>query len=75
MAWGLTWWSSGQDSTLPRQGAWVQSLVREPDPTWHNKGSQAVTKTSAAKRINTKQKTVWHRLVSFIVVRREAQRG
>ena len=31
------------------------------------KGSQAVTKTSAAKRINTKQKTVWHRLVSFIV--------
>lgn len=26
---GLPWWSSGQDSALPRQGARVQSLVRE----------------------------------------------
>ena len=26
---GLPWWSSGKDSTLPLQGAWVQSLVGE----------------------------------------------
>ena len=26
---GLPWWSSGQDSALPMQGTWVQSLVRE----------------------------------------------
>ena len=26
---GLPWWSSGLDSMLPLQGAWVQSLVRE----------------------------------------------
>ena len=29
---GLPWCSSGQDSTLPIQGAQVQSLVRELDP-------------------------------------------
>ena len=27
--WGITWWSGGQGSALPLQGAWVQSLVRE----------------------------------------------
>ena len=26
---GLPWWSSGWDSVLPLQGAWVRSLVRE----------------------------------------------
>ena len=26
---GLPWWSSGEASVLPLQGAWVQSLVRE----------------------------------------------
>ena len=26
---GLPWWSSGEDSVLPRQGAWVCSLIRE----------------------------------------------
>ena len=26
----------GPDSTLPMQGAWVQSLVRELDPTCHD---------------------------------------
>ena len=26
---GLPWWSSGYDSTLPMQGAWVRSLVGE----------------------------------------------
>ena len=31
--WGLPWWRSGWDSTLPMPGAWVQSLVRELDPT------------------------------------------
>ena len=27
--WGFPWWSSGYDSVLPMQEAWVQSLVRE----------------------------------------------
>ena len=26
----LPWWSSGQDTVLPLQGAKVQSLIREP---------------------------------------------
>ena len=30
---GLRLWHSGEDSTLPMQGARVQSLVRELDPT------------------------------------------
>ena len=30
------WWSSGQDSVLLMQGAWVQSLVRELEPTCRN---------------------------------------
>ena len=30
---GLSWWSNGQDSTLPIQGAWLQSLTRELDAT------------------------------------------
>ena len=29
---GTSWWSSGQDSVLPLQGTWVQSLVRELRP-------------------------------------------
>ena len=33
---GLPWGSSGSDSVLPVQGAWVQPLVRELDPTWPN---------------------------------------
>ena len=33
---GLPWWSSGWDFTLPVQGAWVRSLVRELDPTYRN---------------------------------------
>ena len=33
----LPWWSSGQDSEFPTQEAWVQSLVRELDPTCRNK--------------------------------------
>ena len=32
---GFLWWSSGRDSVLPMQGTWVQSLVRELDPTCH----------------------------------------
>ena len=32
----LAWWSSGWDSVLPTQGFWVQSLVRELDPTCHS---------------------------------------
>ena len=30
---GLPWWHSDQDPTLPMQGAQVQSMVRELDPT------------------------------------------
>ena len=30
---GLPWWSSGLASTLPMQGAWAGSMVRELDPT------------------------------------------
>ena len=33
---GIPWWSSGWESALPMQGARVQSLVRELDPTWDN---------------------------------------
>ena len=33
---GLPWWSSGWDSTLPMQGAQVQSLIMELDPTCRN---------------------------------------
>ena len=34
---GLPWWSSGsQDYTLPVQGAWVWSLMRQLDPTYRN---------------------------------------
>ena len=32
----MPWWSSGQYSALPKQGAQVQSLVRGLDPTCHN---------------------------------------
>ena len=31
---GLPWWFRGKDSSLPMQGAQVQSLVRELDPIW-----------------------------------------
>ena len=34
--WGLPWWSSGYDSALPMQGAWVRFLARELDPTCLN---------------------------------------
>ena len=33
---GLSWWSSGWDPALPVQGAQVQSLVRELEPTCCN---------------------------------------
>ena len=33
---GLPWWSSGQDSAVPVQGAQILSLVRELDPMCHN---------------------------------------
>ncbi|XP_029088585.1 trans-Golgi network integral membrane protein 2 isoform X1 [Monodon monoceros] len=36
LIWGLPWWSSGQGSAPPMQGAWVRSLVRELDPTCRN---------------------------------------
>ena len=33
---GLPWWSSGWDFKLPMWEAWIQSLVREMDPTCGN---------------------------------------
>ena len=33
---GLPGWSCGYDFMLSMQGAWVQTLVRELDPTCHN---------------------------------------
>ena len=33
---GLPWWSSGSDSTLPRQRAQIQTLIWELDPIDHN---------------------------------------
>ena len=33
---GLSWWFSGYDLALPTQGAWVQSPVKELEPTHHN---------------------------------------
>ena len=33
---GLPWWSSGSDSVLSVQRVWVQSLVKELDPTCCN---------------------------------------
>ena len=33
---GLPWWSSGWDSALPMQGAWVRSLDKELDPVCSN---------------------------------------
>ena len=33
---GIPWQFSGSDSMLPIQGAWVQTLVGELDPTCHN---------------------------------------
>ena len=33
---GFPWWVTGSDSMLPMQGAQVQSLVRELDPTFRD---------------------------------------
>ena len=41
---GRPWWSGSEDSMFPMQGTWVQSLVRELDPTCH-KSLHAATKT------------------------------
>ena len=53
---------------LPVQGAQVQSLVRQPDPTCYNlKSSHAATKTWLSQ-INTKkitQKTKWQVTISL----------
>ena len=38
---GLPWWSSGHDSMVPLQRAWVQSLVRELDPTGHDEDQRS----------------------------------
>ena len=36
LPWGFPWWSSGYDSAVPTQGAWVRFLVGELDPTCSN---------------------------------------
>ena len=53
MAKGLPWWSSGLDSTLPIQGAWVQSLV--PGCT-KLRVPMLQLRFSAAKSINLQKK-------------------
>ena len=47
---GLPWWSSGLDSKLPVQGAWVRSLVRELHPACHRSLS-ATTKRSCLPQL------------------------
>ena len=54
---GISWWSSGWNSRLSMQGAWVWFLVRELDPGVSTKGFACATikilyaasKTSEAK--------------------------
>ena len=43
------WESSGSDSTLPMQGAQVQPVVRELDPTYHSWVQVLQLRSSAAK--------------------------
>ena len=50
---GLPWWNSGQDSELPVQGAWVQSLVRKLDPTWPKLKMLYTTAETQDSQINT----------------------
>ena len=54
---GLPWKSRGKDSELPVQGAQVQSLAGELDPTYHNKKTP-----HAAKRLKTQKAATktWH---------------
>ena len=52
---GLPWWSRGQDSELPVQGAQVRSLVRELDPTCYNyKKPNALSSAAAAHQLNAR---------------------
>ena len=47
---GLPWWSSGLDSALPTQGAWVRSLIgelRSCMPNGRAKKKKLSTKKSA----------------------------
>ena len=45
---GIPWWSSGWDSVLPLQGAWVQSVIRELrfHMMWGQKKKNRVRKTN-----------------------------
>ena len=43
-----SWWSSGWDSTLSMQGAYIGSLVRELDTTYHNSVLRLQLKAPAA---------------------------
>ena len=74
---GLPLWSSGQDSTLPMQGAWFSSLARELDPTLklhcksalHQKIPHASAKTwhsqigKYLKNNNNRHKNSWRNVI------------
>ena len=49
--WGLPWWSSGEDSAFPMQGAQGRSLVRELDPICHN---EDLVQPNKSKNLQTK---------------------
>ena len=67
---GLPWWSSGWDSEFPKEGAHVQSLVRELDPIRHNFYAGAARHTNKLKH-KMKQKGAgrnrfWAEMVAFL---------
>ena len=45
---GFPWWSSCEDSTLPMQGVWVQSLVKEQNS--HTPWSEAKKKKKKERK-------------------------
>ena len=56
---GLPWWSGGEDSTIPTEGAWVQSLVGEGIPrVVYNKNKQTIKK----KKMGASLVVWWQRI-------------
>ena len=56
---GLPWWSGGEDSTIPTEGAWVQSLVGERIPrVVYNKNKQTIKK----KKMGASLVVWWQRI-------------
>ena len=63
---GLPWWSSGEDSKLPMQGAWIWSLVISPTFwAWAGKALKRVCLIESApscrlrKPLATNHKDLW----------------